>query len=341
MDFGGIWPAPVLLASALVVGAALATFALTLALYPLMERYALARPNARSSHAHPTPQGAGMAIVAVTVIAAALCAVLFPGFGAPALAPILAAAIGLAVVGAVDDIRTLEALPRLAIQSVAVLAVLVALPPQFHVLPPVPLLLERAVLFVALLWFVNLVNFMDGIDWMTVAEVVPLTVGLALFGFLGALPSEGTLLALALGGAMLGFAPLNRPVARVFLGDVGSLPIGLMLGWLLVLLAAHHLVAALLLPLYFLADATITLLRRFAKGERVMQAHRSHFYQRATVGGLSVSAVVGRVAMLNVGLIVLAAATILNPSLLVQVAALALGCVMVGALLYRFDRAKS
>ena len=163
-------------------------------------------------------------------------------------------------------------------------------------MPSLPYWLERALLGLAVLWFVNLVNFMDGIDWMTVAEVVPLTAGLVLFGLMGALPRDATVVALALCGAMIGFAPFNRPVARLFLGDVGSLPIGLLLGWLLVLLAGGgHLAAALLLPLYYLADATITLLRRLANGEPVMQAHRSHFYQRAMDGGFSVYQIVGRV----------------------------------------------
>ena len=108
---------------------------------------------------------------------------------------------------------------------------------------------------------------------------------------MGALPRDATLVALALCGAMIGFAPFNRPVARLFLGDVGSLPIGLLLGWLLVVLAGSgHFAAALLLPLYYLADATITLLRRLANGEPVWQAHRSHFYQRAMDNGFSVYA---------------------------------------------------
>ena len=118
-------------------------------------------------------------------------------------------------------------------------------------------------MLVAGIWFLNLVNFMDGIDWMTVAEVLPVTAGLAILGALGALPSYGIVAALALFGATLGFAPFNRPVARLFLGDVGSLPLGLLIGWLLLLLAARgHLAAALLLPLYYLADATVTLIRR-------------------------------------------------------------------------------
>ena len=102
---------------------------------------------------------------------------------------------------------------------------------------------------------------------------------LSLFGnlgdLLGALAPQAVVVALALGGAMLGFAYFNRPAAKLFLGDVGSLPIGLLLGWLLVLLAgAGHLAAALLLPLYYLADATLTLLRRLSSGERIWQAHQ-------------------------------------------------------------------
>ena len=152
-------------------------------------------------------------------------------------------------------------------------------------------------LLLACLWFVNLTNFMDGIDWMTVAEFVPITVGIAAaLGSLGALPTHGIVVAVALCGGLLGFAPFNRPVARIFLGDVGSLPIGLLFAWLLVLVAGQgHLAAALLLPLYYLADATLTLLRRMKKREPFWQAHRTHFYQRATDRGFSVSAIVARV----------------------------------------------
>jgi UDP-N-acetylmuramyl pentapeptide phosphotransferase/UDP-N-acetylglucosamine-1-phosphate transferase len=171
---------------------------------------------------------------------------------------------------------------------------------------------------------------------------VPLTSGLVLFGLMGALPRDAMIVALALCGAMIGFAPVNRPVARLFLGDVGSLPIGLLLGWLLVVLAgAGHFTAALLLPLYYLADATITLLRRLANGEPIWQAHRSHFYQRAMDGGFSVYQVIGRVFLLNITLIGLAATTLLTTSYLLHAAALIAGGGLVALLLYRFAAAKA
>ena len=142
--------------------------------------------------------------------------------------------------------------------------------------------------------------------------------------------------------AMIGFAYFNRPVAKLFLGDVGSLPIGLLLGWLLVQLACHGAVAAaILLPLYYLADATITLIRRLIAGEKVWQAHRSHFYQRATDRGFSVSQVVAYVFAVNLGLAALALFTLAAPGLLNDVAALVCGAALVGWLLFAFARGKS
>jgi len=320
---------------------ALISAALLWVLHPLLKRYAQALPNARSSHHAPTPQGGGIAVVAATIMVAAGAFVLTPGgFEQPLrVAVILAGAVALAGVGAIDDIRPLGIWPRLLLQAVAVIVVLAALPAALRVVPWLPLWVERAIIFVGVLWFVNLVNFMDGIDWITVAETVPLTAALVLFAAMGALPRDAGLVAVALCGAMVGFAPFNRPVARVFLGDVGSLPVGLLLGWMLVLLAGGgHLAAAALLPLYYLADATVTLLRRLANGEAVTQAHRSHFYQRAT-DKFTVMQVVGQVFALNLVLAALALATLLAPSLLVHAAALLTGGVLVAAVLYRFAKA--
>ena len=124
----------------------------------------------------------------------------------------------------------------------------------------------------------------------------------ALIGLLGGLPMPSVVVALALCGGLIGFAPFNRPVARIFLGDVGSLPIGLVFAWLLVQVAGHgHLIAALVLPLYYLADSTITLLRRVANRKPFWQAHRTHFYQRATNHGFSVREIIARVFVVNVG----------------------------------------
>jgi len=328
--------------AAVILAAFLLSLALNALLRPWFVRYALARPNARSSHVEPTPQGGGMAVVAATLLVAWIAAMFFPTaleHQFVAFLTLTAAALLLTVVGAVDDIRVLPALPRLALQCLAAAAVLVALPADFHVVPQVPQWLERAGLFVGLVWMVNLVNFMDGIDWMTVAEVVPISAAIVLLGATGAVGLLPALLAAALLGAMLGFAPYNKPVAKLFLGDVGSLPIGLMLGWLLLMLAGQaHWAAALLLPLYYLADATITLLRRIAAGEQFWLAHRTHFYQRAGDRGFTVPQIVARVFAVNLMLAALSILTVVVPAPSVLLIALVAGAVAVSALLAILSR---
>jgi UDP-N-acetylmuramyl pentapeptide phosphotransferase/UDP-N-acetylglucosamine-1-phosphate transferase len=337
--------ATVLACAALVVGVAFALSAgLIILLQPLLRRYALARPNERSSHRAPTPQGGGIAVCAATIICTTAATFAVPGLEIALfrdLAPPLGAMVLMAGVGALDDIRTMHVVPRLALQILAVALVILMLPADWRALPYIPASLELAFLLIGGVWFINLVNFMDGIDWLTVAEVCAITTGVLVLGLLGAVPTHATLVALALLGSTLGFAPFNRPIARLFLGDVGSLPIGLALAWLLALLAGNrHLTAALLLPLYYVADATLTLLRRLAAGERIWQAHRSHFYQRATDRGFTVLQVVAGVTAVNLGLVALAAATVVKPSLWVELAALAAGGVLVGLLLAAFARGR-
>jgi UDP-N-acetylmuramyl pentapeptide phosphotransferase/UDP-N-acetylglucosamine-1-phosphate transferase len=323
--------------------AAVICAALIVALQPLLQRYALARPNARSSHQVPTPQGGGIAVVIATIAVSALgIAVLYPAaFDARSMSLILGTTVYIALVGVIDDIRTIGVPPRLILQAGAVALILAALPEDLRIVAELPWLVERVLLLIGGVWLVNLVNFMDGIDWITAAEVIPVTACLVILGSIGEFPPQGMLVAAALGGAMVGFAPFNKPVARLFLGDVGSLPIGLLLCWLLILLAGNgHLAAAILLPLYYAFDATITLALRIAKREPFWQAHRSHFYQRALDGGLSVTTIVSRIFAVNVVLVALAVSTVVIPGRIVSYLALACGAVLVGWLLSSFARAR-
>jgi len=336
-------PAPLLVGAMAVVAACLSA-ALILLLRPWLRTYALASPNARSSHQEPTPQGGGIAVVSAVLATAWCVAALYPGILDQQLQPFLAltaAAALLAIVGAIDDIRGLSEAPRLALQCLAVGTVVATLPTDFQIISFIPGWLERLGLFVVGVWFVNLVNFLDGIDWMTVAETVPITAAIGLLGFFGVVSWLTSVVALALLGAILGFAPFNKPVAKLFLGDVGSLPIGLLLGWLLLQLAGHgYLAAALLLPLYYLADATLTLFRRLAAGERIWQAHRGHFYQRATERGFSVREVIARVFFVNLVLAALALLTVAYRGPVVSTLALVTGSALVAGLLAHLARGK-
>jgi UDP-N-acetylmuramyl pentapeptide phosphotransferase/UDP-N-acetylglucosamine-1-phosphate transferase len=325
-------------------GALVACLALIRALMPLFGKVALAVPTHRSSHKTPTPQWGGLAISVATFGAAAITSVM-AGIGGGEMHSLLLvslAAMLLVVLGGIDDVRPLGPGLKFGVQAAAIVVMLTALPGDLRILPTLPEWLERGALLLGALWFVNLVNFMDGIDWMMVAEVVPITAGFAIICSIVDLPLGALIVALALNGAMLGFAPFNRPVARLFMGDTGSLPVGLLLAWLLIVLAGEgHLVAALLLPLYFVADTGVTLCRRAAAGERVWEAHRTHFYQRARDNGYDNWQIVGRVAVVNCGLVMLAVVSVLLNSEAAQALTLVAGLGLVSWLMATFARPRA
>jgi UDP-N-acetylmuramyl pentapeptide phosphotransferase/UDP-N-acetylglucosamine-1-phosphate transferase len=283
----------------------------------------LEAPNERSMHAVPVPVGAG-----ITMVATAL--VLWPWWqahGSAAQLTLLAGFAGLGALSWIDDRRKLSAAVRLSAQSAAVALCLASLPPDARVLQLLPLVLERLLLGIAWLWFINLFNFMDGIDGLAGSETVAVALGyLALLTYAG-LEDPFWRLALVIAASATGYLFWNWHPAKVFMGDAGSIPLGFLLGWLMLDLALHgQWPAGLILPLYFVADATFTLLARASRGEKLWQAHRQHFYQRAVLGGATPSGVVWRVTATNAMLIVLALVSVRHPvPALVAAAALVAG----------------
>ena len=327
---------------ALALACAILSFAANRLLMPLYRRYGLARPNARSSHHSPTPQGGGAGVL--VALLAGLCALGVTAAGASlwslSYAELAAGALLLAITGAFDDVFTLRVRPRLAAQLTAAgLALLSVLSAGTDLLTGVPLILSVPVLLAGLVWFVNLTNFMDGIDGITIAEFVPICGALAVLAAQGAIGFSDGAIAAGLLGALAGFAPFNRHVARLFLGDVGSLWIGLVAGALLLRLAlGGQPVAGLILPLYYLADATITLARRLWRGEDVTQAHRTHFYQRATDLGWKVPAITWLVWRFNAALALLALAAVWFENMPMRALLLLAAAVLVGWLLALLSR---
>jgi UDP-N-acetylmuramyl pentapeptide phosphotransferase/UDP-N-acetylglucosamine-1-phosphate transferase len=201
-----------------------------------------------------------------------------------------------------------------------------------------PFMVERALLVLGTVWFVNAVNFLDGLDWITAAQVVPITLGVAVLQALGAVPASVGFLALVLLGAMLGFAPFNKHPAKVFLGDAGSLPIGLLLAFMLISVAGTNLAAALLLALYTIADSTITLFRRALNREHIFSAHRSHFYQRAVIAGMTPPQVTARIFVLGLLLASLAVAAVILNSTTADSLLLGFGAVATAYVLFDLAR---
>ncbi len=269
------------------------------ALRILSARAILDHPNERSSHVTPTPRGAGLAVVGVVLMAWSLLSVLTGRMGLHW--PVFTAALAIAAISWRDDLRGLPALPRLAAQALAVAVGMTALPgegPIFQGLLPAPL--DTAVAALGWLWFINLFNFMDGIDGISGIQATAVGGGLFLVALIGGWQNEAGLYGLIVAAAALGFLPWNWHPARIFLGDVGSVTLGYLIGWLLLGAAAEgYWAVALLLPLYYLADATLTLFSRLRRREPVWRAHRKHYYQRAIRRGLSHGAVVGTVMALD------------------------------------------
>jgi UDP-N-acetylmuramyl pentapeptide phosphotransferase/UDP-N-acetylglucosamine-1-phosphate transferase len=326
------------------VASFLLAFAFCATLIPVFRRGFLVTPGARSSHLIATPQGGGLVVVPVAVAVAFAALAGGAGVRPDVFAWSLFAAITLLMaLGGWDDLAPLNPGFRLLVQAAAAALALAATPIELSgraAILPAPILFGG--LLIGMLWFINLTNFMDGIDLMSVTQFVPAfaTVYLILRELAGPAQWVG-LLCLASAGALLGFALLNRPRARLFLGDSGSLPLGLLGAIALIVVGeADGVVVALLPFLYYLADASLTLARRILAGEKFWQAHREHFYQRATRRGLSNWQVIARVAICNILLCGLAL-LIAGRSSGAQFAALALGAAAVAALLSDFVRKRS
>ncbi len=297
----------------------------------LRRRLILDHPVERSSHALPVPKGCGVAVTAVLLLA-------WLDLAITGLAPhetMLVCGLGfaLAALSWLNDVTDLPAVLRLAVHLLIAAVGLLALPDRGQVFQGLlPADLDQAATVLLWTWFMNLFNFMDGIDGITVVETGSIGFGLAFVAALTSIASGGyLLLVVALSAAVLGFLPWNWHPARVFLGDAGSVPLGFVAGWLLLLLASRgYWASAVLLPLYYLADASFTLLLRIARREAIWRPHKSHFYQRALAPDGDHAAVALWILAGDLGLVGAAVIAIWHPG-----PALALGTAVVAALLVR------
>lgn len=273
---------------------ALAAFLVAAALTGWFRRHAIALqfldvPNARSSHTIATPRGGGVAIVLTTLVA--LLTLGWTGWLDWKSVEVLWVGGALvALIGFVDDRRHVAPQWRLLGHFAVAWWVLVRL----GRLPPVAAIgyvldsgwLEFAIAALFLVWMLNLTNFMDGIDGIAGVETVTVCLCAALLGEIAAPGMHLWVAPLVLGFATLGFLVWNWPPAKIFMGDAGSGFLGLTLAVLSLQAALEQgrlFWSWLILLGVFVVDATVTLIRRLARGESVHQAHRSHAYQHAAV----------------------------------------------------------
>lgn len=265
-------------------------------------------PNERSSHVRPTPRGGGAGVV----LAGALAGGALLGAGAGGgFWFVLAVALAFAALGLWDDLRGLPVGLRLVAQFAGIAMLLAA--------SPAPVTLPAfAILLVGGVWWVNLFNFMDGIDGLAATQALTMLLGaagLAAWLHPDVVGNPEWVWMLAVAGAVAGFLALNWPPARIFMGDVGSLFLGFVLfgcAWVSVGQGWMSWPAWLILGAAFIADATVTLLRRVQRGDRWMQPHRLHGYQRLARRWRSHRAVTLLFAGINLGILLPLAACALR-----------------------------
>lgn len=274
---------------------------------PLLEKFNLKdTPNQRSNHTRITPTGGGIAMVLLFLVFAFSAAITNPAL--PSSLPIiLGLGTALALVSMLDDIFTIPSKVRLVIHLVVTsIAVNTTLPTGMF-LGADWAWLEMLFIVFLWVWFLNLYNFMDGIDGITGMQTISICTGISLILILFPYDIFGLLIPLLLIAAVAGFLYWNWHPAHVFMGDVGSVFIGFLLGYLLLhLLYSGFYAAALLIPLYYLIDSGVTLLKRLKDRENIFEAHSRHFYQIAVRSGRTHSNVVLHILGCNIALIVLA-----------------------------------
>ena len=242
-------------------------------------------PNARSSHTVPTPQGGGIAIALVAMMGAAIASL--------ADSNILAVAALIATVGALglaDDILDLSPAFRFPIQGLSLAALLTWAVPLPTMVLPFGLALDGwllvALIWLAAIWWMNLFNFMDGIDGMAGTQAIIILVGglgIALSADPSMLTAPVVLPVVMTSAATAGFLLLNWTPARIFMGDAGSNTLAALIVCFALVTVGDGVMgypAWLILLSPFAADATTALLRRTARGERPWRAHRRHAYQQ-------------------------------------------------------------
>jgi len=267
-----------------------------------LKRNILDIPNERSSHTHPTPKGGGLAIVIAWYIG---ISVLFMTESLNKnLYFALISGILLAIISLIDDLYDIKPVIRLIAQTCAAIISLIFLngiqPVILFGINIFPNIILVLVTTLGMVWFINLYNFLDGIDGYASVEAIMMSLALYLIA--------GENITLILAASTIGFLIWNWPKAKIFMGDVGSTQ----LGFILVVLGIYlhneqrlSIIYWLILAAPFWFDATLTLYRRWRKKEKLSIAHRNHMYQRLVQSGFSHLKVDILLVFLNIFLILL------------------------------------
>jgi UDP-N-acetylmuramyl pentapeptide phosphotransferase/UDP-N-acetylglucosamine-1-phosphate transferase len=277
-------------------------------------------PNERRAHNRPTPRCGGTAIVLTLILGLALYDFITPnphnlysGFSIPL---ILAATISL-----FDDIKPIQPILRfIAHLAIAAFVIDIYLPPKTLFHNELPILIDYIMTIIALTAFMNVYNFMDGIDGITSTQSIHLSMTIIILCLLhyNTIIRVDLILSLSIItlGSSIAFLYFNWPPAKIFLGDVGSISLGLINGICLILIAASEqrlFLSAIIASLYYIADGGGTILIRLAKKEKIWLPHLNHFFQQANRKGMNHKTICSKIALCNFILMMLSIGALYYP----------------------------
>ncbi len=291
-------------------------------------------PSERSNHNVPKPKGAGLILIPLLIFATLLVFFLEKIISSQWLI-IFGFTLILTIVSFLDDLKNINSKIRLAFQFFCVFSSLLLFKDDLNILMPfvefdliannffeLNTIIILFFIMVFWVWIINLFNFMDGMDGITVVQASSLAICTNFFAILGLIELDFLYFSLVLLTILLAFFNVNKPPAKIFLGDVGSIPIGFLVGYIIIynMIKSDLLVPFLIIIMYYLMDSTITLLVRLFNRENIFQAHSSHFYQKIIRKGYSHEFVLNRIIGLNILLLILSITSIRWPYISINLA---------------------
>ena len=279
----------------------------------------LDHPSSRSNHKKSMPKGGGIILIPAIIISISLYFFIENSINTKWLVFLLSIFF-LFLVSLVDDIKSLPATFRLIVHSLCVIISVYCIKGDIiSFLDNSDIIkvlnLNKSLLFYSLtlfivfswLWLINLFNFMDGMDGLTALQMIFFALTINIFSLMSYFDQNFQFLSLVIFSTFLAFFRLNKPSAKIFLGDSGSIPSGYIAGFVLIesLLKQEPLLSILIILMYFILDSTITLIIRSVKNKNIFNAHSDHFYQIMIRKGYSHQYVLKKILILFIFLIFL------------------------------------
>ena len=277
-------------------------------------------PSKRSNHSTPIPKGAGLILIPLLIFATLLVFFLEKIFGFCLI---------LTLLSFLDDLKNISSKIRLTFQIFCVFSTLIIFREDiglFIEVEEINYFFENeekdslTLLFLIIfgffwVWIVNMFNFMDGMDGITVVQVSSLALCSNILAITGFIDQNFLYFSLVILATFIAFYSVNRPPAKIFLGDVGSIPIGFLSGFVVIYNIIHSQIIFpfLIIIMYYLVDSISTISIRLFKGENIFRAHSDHFYQKVIRKGYSHSYVLNKILGLNFLLLFLSIASIYWP----------------------------